>query len=64
MAPTTAIMAVEAIEQAAAERVGHDGLSTIHPTPRTFRIACRPSFFGWHESRNSIALLSTSSFQP
>ena len=51
-------------EKAGAQRRCHDGRSTIHPTPRTFRIAVAPSFFLIMWIRNSMALLSTSSFQP
>src|ERR1700719_516636 len=34
-------------EETSAQRPYHDGRSTIHPTPRTLRIAVAPSFCGW-----------------
>lgn len=54
----------QADEQSAAQRVDHGARSTIHPIPRTLRIASVPSFFRMVWIRNSTALLSTSSFQP
>src|SRR2546421_2982737 len=51
-------------EDTSAQRPYHDGRSTIHPTPRTLRIAVAPSFLRMVWIRNSIALLSTSSFHP
>ena len=51
-------------EEPRAQGLCHDGRSTIHPTPRTLRMAMAPSFLRMVWIRNSIALLSTSSFQP
>src|SRR6185437_6799263 len=54
----------QANEETAAQGRDHDARSTIQPTPRTLRIAVAPSFLRTVWIRNSMALLSTSSFQP
>src|SRR3984893_5042745 len=51
-------------QKTSAQGVGHEARSTIQPTPRTLRIATAPSFLRIVWIRNSIALLSTSSFHP